>query len=318
MIEIPTDIFTLTSYDRLFIQKQGKKEIELRNTRNNIEQILRIHQQLEANLTLHPLAEMFVAYLEAFDFCKNSLTGEKMGVASRNDSVRHICTQPVQLGGVAVAGGSIGCEFLKMFDNDLCPYVRGLTPGVSKNLRSVAKGFALLRATKFVEMMVGYLNQQWEQPLSYAIKAPEQFTASLQKYTGETATGETLIRSTLDKYLSRVEVEKEDIQAALGFVGYSKIGLASLWTEKHYQGNKFEAVRTFCREADTKFKEGLERPELQNIASLLEGQGTPEELGKVKAYCEQHNPWLWRVLSPYLIKEQAREQRQRALELYRS
>lgn len=317
VIEIPMDIFTLTNLDRLRIQQQSKKEIGLKNTKSHLEQVLRIHEKLESDLTLHPLAEMFILYLEAFDYCRNSITGEKSGVASKQDSVRHVCTQPVSLAGAAVPGDGIACNFLKTFEHELCPYVRGLTPGLSKNLRSVAKGFAVLRATKFVEMMQGYLQEQIQQPLSYVIDAPDQFTASLQEYAGSANTGRALAQKALDKYVSNLDVEKEDIQAALGFVAYSKIGLASAWTEKHYQGNRFEAVRTFCAEADKKFKEGMERPELQNISALLESTASPEELGRIKGYCEQHNPWLWRVLSPYFVKGDHQEQTRKSLQLYR-
>jgi MoxR-like ATPase len=304
IIEIPMDVFPPTPHDRRAIQQAGK-DIPLRNTASNLETVLRAYEGVGSSLKLHPTAELFVAYLESFDYCRNSLTGEKGGVASRSESIRHICSQPITMNGQQVQGGEVSCPYLKTFTNELCPYVRGITPGISKNLIAVARGFALLRGTKFVEMMAGYAAGSTGQALSYAIERPEQLARSLQEYTGTALTGKALAQAAADQYIRSLEVELGDIESAAGFVGYSKIGIAGAWTLKHYQGNKHEAVRRFVREARTKFEEGLARKELEGPTRLLAGEGSPEQWDGIRSYCLGlgqgigQNPWLWRVLEPY-------------------
>ncbi|MBI5066382.1 hypothetical protein HZA97_09185 [Candidatus Woesearchaeota archaeon] len=181
VIEIPMDVFRPIAFDRLQAQKNDSTNIELTNEDGSLEQILKINKALKEDLTLHPIAELFVAYLESFDYCKHSLTGEKGGVATRGGSIHHVCTQPARINEVEISGAGVGCEFLKSFENNLCPYVRGLSMGVSKNLRKVAKGFAVLRAAKFVELIGGYIQGVNVLPLSYEIEKPELFTQSLRQ-----------------------------------------------------------------------------------------------------------------------------------------
>lgn len=312
VIEIPLDIFTPTPYDRLCIQKQGQKETELRNKTSNLETVLEIYKKT-GSLQLHPTAEMFISYLEAFDYCKHSLTENKGGVDSKNGSVRHICAKPIEIGGQP-SPTEMGCEFLRTFENELCPYVRGITPGVSKNLIAVAKGFALLRATKFVEMIAGHLAGKERSQLSYAIKNPEKFTESLQKYAGTDLTGKGLARAAVEKYFNSLEVERCDIEAAIGFVGYSKVGIAGPWIIKHYQGNRYEAVKSFSRQAREKFEEGLLKPEVwligehksnwKDAIKNIPGSDKERVMSELESYCKNENPWLWRVITPYLKDEE--------------
>ncbi len=297
-IEIPMDNFMPTPYDRMMIKKRGKKEIPLQNNANNISMVLEIYKQIEANLNLHPTAEMFLAYMEAFDYCKHSLTGEKGSIDSRNGSVRHVCTQPAKLGGQGV--GDMSCEFLRTFENELCPYVKGITPGVSKNLISVAKGFSVLRATKFAEMMAGYIEGVEERPLSYSINFFGKFTDSLKEYTKTSLEGEDLAKAAVEKYFGSLEVERQDIQSAAGFVGFSKVGISAPWVSKHFQGDKYAAITNFAKEAITKFEEALADPVMENLGEILQGKGTDAEIESIKSYCDRRNPWVWRVISPYL------------------
>ena len=183
----------------------------------------------------------------------------------------------------------------------MCPYVRGISAGVSKNFLAVARGFALLRATKFVEMLAGFQQEINEKPLSYGLYQPERFTSSLQEYTGTRLTGKDLCRKTVDMYVENLEVELEDINSALGFVGYSKIGMSGIWVSKHYQGNRFEAIRKFSAEAKKKFEEGLAAPELANVSAIFEDGLSEQELRKIRGYCEGNNPWLWKVVEAYMV-----------------
>jgi len=263
-------------------------------------------------LPLHPSAQLFLAYLESFDYCKYSLTGDKGSVDVRGDSVRHVCTQPIRVGGAAIGSATgMGCEMLRSFENELCPYVRGISAGISKNLVAVAKGFALLRANKFAEMMVGYLEGRAEMLLSYRVlisrgdklvASLDNYTASLQGYIGKELTGEKLTQAALDKYIRTLEVEKEDIHAALLFVGYSKIGIAKAWIEKHYQGNRHAAIEAFSRQASAKFEEGLQNPAAEEIEQILDGKTDVDQTRVLEEYCRTNNPWFWKVVSPYLAK----------------
>ena len=240
ILEIPFDIFSLTAYDQLCIKKRGKREIALENNIPHLDQILHIYKSVGKALPLHPLAEMYASYLESFDYCKHSLTGEKGSIAARNGSINHVCTQPLRLNGEELEGeeNRMSCNLIKSLEG-MCPYVRGISAGVSKNFLAVARGFALLRATKFVEMLAGFQQEINEKPLSYGLYQPERFTSSLQEYIGTRLTGKDLCRKAVDMYVENLEVELEDINSALGFVGYSKIGMSGIWVSKHYQSNPF-------------------------------------------------------------------------------
>jgi len=299
-IEIPLDIFRPSALDRLLLQKfQGVNGFE---GMDKFDQIIEIFNSIK-DIKIHPVTELFISYLQAFDYCKYSLTGEKSSIESKNGSVHHVCTQAVKVGSDTI--GDMGCIFLRTFHNNLCSEVRGITPGVSKNLISVSKGFALLRSVKFVEMMEGMINNNKEENLSYSISDLTVLTESLKSYVGKDVTGEVLAKLSIQKYIENLEVEHEDIISAMCFVLYSKIGLSPAWVTKYYQGNKFEAVSNFCNQADIHFREGLARPELDNLSAII--QNGPDILQsdfvKIKDYCLTDNPWLWIALSPYFEKQ---------------
>ncbi|MFH1401139.1 MAG: hypothetical protein ABIH41_06490 [Nanoarchaeota archaeon] len=297
-IEIPLDVFMPTPRDRKRILESGQEDIPMRNTQSRLEAVLQANHDVHT-IQLHPNAQLFISYLEAFDYCKNSLTGEKGSVAARQGSIEHICTKPRRNSADLLADGA-GCEYLRTFEDNLCPYVRGITPGISKNLVTVAKGFAALRAVKFAEALSGFAQGKRHRDLSYTIHTPDQFERSLQEYAGTSETGEALAHRALETYTATLEVELEDVQSAFGFVAYSKIGIALQWIGKHYQGNRFAAVNYFLQSAKTKFEEGLAAPALTTLAATLNGGATTEGIEAIKRHCETNNPWLWRVLDPHL------------------
>lgn len=294
-IEIPMDIFSPTPFDRLCIQKFKQKEAVV--GRNNISEVLDVFTV--PRLDLHPTAELFVSYLEAFDYCASSLTEDKGSVAQRNGSIAHICGQQIRAGDADM--GNFGCFFLRAFPNNLCPNVRGITPGVSENVLSVAHGLALLRAVKFIEMIAGFIQGAPHRKLSYT--APANFENLLRESFGQ-GSKKDLAAKAIEKYISELEIQQQDITAAVNFVGYSKIGINPTWVNKFYQGNKFEAVKNFCAEAERKFLEGLNRPELENLQELLTNKNGTGNLRSVIEYCRSQNPWLLRALSPYLEEEE--------------
>ncbi len=300
VIEIPMDIFSPTQYDKLLIQKFGDKDVELKNDINHLEDILSIYQGTIQEIPVHPVAELFLGFLGSFDLCKYSFTGEKGGVASSNGSIRQVCTQPTRVKGKKIEGADMQCEILKMFEYELCPSVRGLTPGITQKLVSVAKGFALLRATKFIDMMAGFLSNVYEQPLSFRVKDPELMTDVLQKYTDTKFEGQDLARAAISRYVTNLEVEVSDIQSAIGFVGFSKMGISPMWVLKNFQGNMFEAIGFYMQQATMKFRDGLSMPELADLDQIAGGEMPKERVDAIRRYCESENPWLWRALSPYL------------------
>lgn len=291
-IEIPMDIFMPMPEDRLSLQKAMREPVEA--SQNNLMDVLDIFNQIKT-LKLHPIAEILISYLESFDFCNNSLTGNKSSIPTINGSIRHICTKPAKIGDENIS--DIGCVFLKSFENDLCPEVRGITPGISENLVLVAKGFALLRAIKFVEMVSGVNNQQSRKRLSYYVPVnPESFRESLKKYAG----GE---KQAITKYINNLEVEETDILSAICFVGYSKIGMSPNWVSKYYQGNKFEAVSNFCQTAYDKLVESLSMPEFDNLADVVSGKAPREHTKTIIDNLAKSNPWLLRALTPYMNQD---------------
>ncbi len=309
ILEIPMDVFPLTPFDRKQLVDGGRREISLENRINRRDDILALHQQLQTTLPLHPIAELFLAYLESFNYCQHSLTGEKGSVETRNGSIRHICAQPITVGDGSATGGAsplaVSCEFLRSFANELCPYVRGITPGISNNLRAVAQGFAVLRATKVAEMLTGSLLEGvGTVPLSYSIESAERWKDTVQSYvrqsSGKKLEGVDLVRAAFEKYVGSLEIEKGDLQAAFGFVGYSKLGLATAWVGKHHQGDRFGAVGAFTQQASQLFELALAKREFEHIDRVLEGTATGDEVRAIEEYCKRENPWFWQVLTPYL------------------
>jgi hypothetical protein len=307
-IEIPMDIFQPTALDRLLIQRTETRDIVLPTTEGFAEAIMELYAGVGKGLKLHALAEMFLSYLEGFEYCKHSLNGLKGSVASKNGSIKHVCTQPIMVRGHNVGDDGMVCEFSRAdaFQNDLCANVRGITPGVSKNVVQVAKGFALLRATKFVEMMAGVTQEVFERPLSYRIENdPELFMNSLKQYAGGSLSGVELAKAAVEKYVTGLEVERGDIEAAIGFVGYSKIGMAPLWVAKYFQGNRFEAIRSFIAQAGRHFTEGMQHPDVSNnLEAIMTGNATRKQIMSVEGYCQRVNPWLWHTLSPYIANSE--------------
>ena len=298
IIEIPFDVFPPTPVDRMFIQRQNPKDTLNADHESNLVRVLRIYTAANKEMKMNAQAQMFLSYMESFDYCKNSLNGEKGSVHAKGGSIHHICTQPRAQNNSALGEGS--CEFLRAFTNDLCPYVRGVTPGISKNLVHVAQGFALLRATKFVDAVSGYTQGKSEKALSYKIDSADQWESSLQKYVGAPIRGEELARAAAHKYIDTLVIERQDIESAITFVGYSKINIAENYVQKYYQGNKYEAIRRFTQEAQLKFEQGITYLGIDKVQRIATGTATNEEINESRKYCNAENPWLWRALSPFL------------------
>ncbi|MDD9954272.1 MAG: hypothetical protein OXR66_08120 [Candidatus Woesearchaeota archaeon] len=302
-IEIPIDVFPATPADLLALQRSPDRNIQLTNRENNLQKIL-VARNTGHTLPVHPAAELLVAYMEQFDYCKHSLTGYKGSVAARGGSIYHICTQPTNV----EDGIATGCEFLKSFEHNLCPYVRGVTPGVSRNIRRVARGFAMLRATKFTNMVASWMEGTYE-GVDFKLTSPEKFEESLQAYTSTKHSGQDLARAAVATYCENLEVEVSDIEAAFGLVGYSKVGISSQFTSKHFQGNQFHAVMHFLREARGKFEEGIERQELVTLMKGGDNTLSQQDMISISMYCRNSNPWLLRALEPHLQQQSTQRPR---------
>lgn len=295
VIEIPMDVFTPTPFDRNALL-DSESRIKLENMENHVEEVLRVYGGLE-NIELHPTAKLFLAYLQSFDYCKNSMTKEKSSVTSKGGSVYQICTQPIH-------ESNIACEFLRSFENDLCPYVREITPGVTKKMIEVAKGAALLRAVKFAEVLHSFLDSRYSVALNFEIMNPKIFEKSLKEYVQKDFHGRDLVRASFDKYTRELEVRVEDLESIVGFVGYSKIGISTPWIAKHYQGNRFEAINVFVKQAKEKFEEAIARPELIDDLGMIDGKLSKNKIEQLKEYCDKENPWFWKVVQPYIDRRE--------------
>jgi MoxR-like ATPase len=297
VIEIPMDIFPLTSYDFLEIIRNNKN-VELKNKVNHLEEVLKVHTSL-SKLPIHENAEVFLSYLGAFDFCEHSLTKNKGSIASKGNSIYHVCVKPVH-------GSDVICQHIKSFENELCPYIRSITPGISNKLMSVAKGFAILRSVKFAELLHDYVQKDLNADNIYKIKDVNSFEDSLQHYSGkhthEKLKGKELAKIAFQRYTEELNVNMEDIIAAFGFVSYSKLGISPAWVSKHYQGNKLNAVNSFIRQAKEKFIEGLKEFGPSKLSSVVEnGIGfSNHDYKKFKDYCDKENPWFLLGLQPFL------------------
>lgn len=288
IIEIPMDIFTPTPDDRRLARRQASKELVLADVKDHIDDILSVYRGLDA-IELHQNADLFLAFLEAFDYCEHSLTKEKGSIPARGGSISHICTKPVH-------GADTVCRFIRSFENELCPHITGITPGISKNLVSVAKGLAVLRAVKMADVLYAYALGH-----APAVNSPESFESTLQQYTQSHVRGQDLAKQAFAKYVRELSVRPEDIEAVFCFVAYSKIGLSTPWIAKHYQGNRVEAIRSFMRQAKDKFEEGVAKLENVDIHSVIpSGLAHDHRWTGLRQYCEMHNPWFWKALIPHV------------------
>ena len=285
IIEIPMNVFTPTPDDRH--QLAESKEIVFGNTTNHFNEVLAVYRGL-GQIKLHENAQLFIAFMEAFDYCEHSLNKEKRSVPDKGGSIYHICTKPIH-------GTDVVCRFIKSFDNELCPYVRGISPGISRNLVAVARGLAVLRAVKFAEFLNTWITNGATLPPPHA-----DLLSILQEYTGTSHHGSDLAKLAFSKYVAELEVLPDDVEAVFGFVAYSKVGLASPWVVKHYQGNRFEAVRAFVAQAKEKFEEGAALRENLDVHGLI-GSGLKDnhQWTAFDQYCTRENPWFWRAIEPH-------------------
>ncbi len=306
IIEIPFGVFPMTDEDRKK-NRSSLEDIVLPQTTSRLQEILQLMESL-STLEVDNFADLFQGYLEAFDYCKHSFAGTKGAFPLRGGSLEHVCAKPVLLSEREVP---VACAYLRTFSNNLCPNVQGISAGISKNLLRVAQGFAAVRATKFVTLMAGFLRGQHHEPLQYAISAPGEFTASLQRYTGTSAAGswsegKELAGRAIDKYLGTLQVEACDVEAALPFVGYHKIGLSEPWVTKHFSGSRYHALKYFLAEAKKKLKDDYEKPELQREISAAEA-GDESALRSLAGSLSVSNPWLWKALRPFFTQRKTTE-----------
>ena len=239
---------------------------------------------------IHANTDLFIGYLESFDYCENSLTREKGSIPAKNGSLYHICTKPVD-------GADTVCRFTRSFEHELCPFITGISAGISKNLISVARGLALMRAVKFGELL-----HDWASGLSVpGLESPERFESSLQLFADTTSRGRVLARAAYQRYVENLVVEPEDIEGVFGFVAYSKIGMSPAWVAKHYQGNRFAAVQSFLSQAKARFEDGVLRVVNIDLHGVV-GSGLRENHNwtALEQYCVRENPWFLRSMEPYI------------------
>ena len=288
VIEVPLDIFPLTPQDRYNIRRSRERDLNGVNSKSYLDDILTIKDQI-AKLPMQTVADMYIAYLESFDYCKNSPTKDKGGVEVRGGNLTHICSPTEEA----------GCEFYKSFENHLCPHVRGVSAGISKNIIAVAQGFSALRATKFAEMVDNFSRGIYTGVGKFIISEPAKFENSLQEFTQSDLRGGELAGKAVCRYIENLSVLKEDIEAAFCFVGYSKVGISQGWIKKHYQGNRFEALRAFLKSSGEKFTQGLVKYG-NEIEQIVANRKIPNNISDIENYCTRENPWLWKVIEPYL------------------
>ena len=302
-IEIPMDIFKPSPYDRLALQQNKKRALSLENDISYLEDVLCVYRAINSQLSIGSEAEMYLSFLESFEYCANSITGNKDSLISNNGTIDHICSAPPT---GELLNSEAACRYLKIFPKSLCPNVRGITPGISEDLIMVSKGFALLRAVKFVELVHAAKTNNTFFLNNAGIKSSEKFIELCKSYSKNS---KDFYKGAIDQYIENLEVDYLDIINAAPFVGYSKIGITEPWVFKNFQGNKFEALKFFIDEATKKYKEGLQKIVVQaqpNNTSIRDI--SPEDLQDVLRYCEDSNPWMGRVIEPYFIDTPDRDE----------
>lgn len=279
-IEIPLDIFRPSPIDLAKMRKADSLKILHNNKEDRFERIIRILNEVE-KIPIHPAAELFLGYLESFDYCKNSDTGFKDVAKFNYGSLRSKCSKDMGVG-----SGMVECRLLHILKDEMCPYVRGLSPGLSKDMISVARGAALLRAIKFSRFLAHVKSNEKEPAMA-------SFISALEQYTGKKASDLFFYKTVLYKYIENLEVEYEDLIDIVPFVIYSKMEVSKHWAGlKH--GSTYEALKSFLGEIDKKYVEGLENLEFPLDSDIDQA---------LLRHLEDHNPWMLQAIRPYIEKE---------------
>jgi len=279
-IEIPLDIFKASPLDLFKMKRSSNLKIELKNTTSHFKDILDIFKAAKS-IKLHPAAELFLSFLEALDYCEYSPTKTKSGLEKRGDSIRYICSKKID-------EAPMGCRYLKLLKEELCPHIFGISPGLSKDMISVAQGAAIIRAVKFAEV----LHDIKEGNSYYLDSSRDSFIDSLKMYVDSEE--ENLYEAALTKYINDLEVEYEDLVDIAPFVIYSKVGMSKVWLEKNCNGNVYQGLQILIKEACDKYKEGIKRIDMSNVEINMDLHNLMSE----------NNPWLLQALKPYTMTEQ--------------
>lgn len=263
VMELPLDMFPPSMLDKSRMHRNPQRNIPLTGKDSHLDDVVSI-KDAASQLKLSGEAEHFLLYLEAMESCVYSPTLTKGGFQSQTGiSLKQYCVRAGQ--------GGITCRFLNTYANEMCPNVRGLSSGVSKNLILLAQGFATMRAAKVF--------------------------ARLQQLQEEGhATG---LEDAFESVSKNLQVETGDLMAAVPFVGYSKMGISNEWVGKEFKTSRWHAIKGVVDIAYQRFR----RFYMQNTETLQ--LVTRLERGDVVKLMEgafQEDHFMYFALLPYFAE----------------
>ena len=286
-MEIPMDEAIPQATDVMDIIEGRDGNLSLKNGEEHFQDVLDVMQDLD-NIELDTMAQMYLSYLSNMEKCVKRKKGIK-----GDDFDKSYCDKE-------------GCHIQK-HTKGMCGATRGFTEGLIINLKKAARGFAGMRALKAVQKAQDYLENQED----------EELEKTLQAFSETKYQGEQLAKEFVNNYISNLEVIPEDIQAAVPFVGYSKLQVAEGWIKKNpdFDGSKWEALKYIADKTlqnlntfTLKFKD-----ELNVYFMRTQGQDinlTEEQKDRLEKHFEQYDPWMKDTLAAFASSEDNKSYRQ--------
>lgn len=268
-MEIPMDEAIPQATDVMSIIEGRNGNLCLKNGEEHFQDVLDVMDGLE-DIKLDKKSKMYLSYLSNMEKCVKRKKGIK-----GDDFNPSQCDKD-------------GCHVKKQ-SKGMCGATRGFTEGLVINLKKVARGFAGMRGLKAIKKAQEYLDNQENSELE----------KTLQVFSDTKYTGQQLAKAFVQNYIENLRVTPQDIQAAVPFVGYSKLQVAEGWIKKHpdFDGSKWEALKyiaqTSLENIDKfilKFKDeiGVMRAQAQGKDVKL----TEEQEDRLKKHYEQYDPWI--------------------------
>jgi len=268
-MEIPMDEAIPQASDVMDIIEGRDGSLNLKNGEEHFQDVLDVMQDLES-IQLDKKSESYLCYLSNMEKCIKRAKGIKGDKFDKSYCDKDNC-------------------HIQKHSKGMCGATRGFTEGLIINLKKAARGFAGMRALKAVQKAQDYL----ENPEN------EELEKTLQTFSKTSYTGEQLARTFVKNYTDNLKVIREDIQAAVPFVGYSKLQVAEGWIEKRpeFDGSKWEALKYIAKQSlenmdkfTLKFKDELRIMYRQALGEDV--QLTEEQQDRLKKYYEQYDPWI--------------------------
>jgi len=277
---IPLDACRPTDADRVSVMagRSGRADIPVFDSM--IDELAPLSERV-ARLPIDDLAFVYMVYLMCMDRCPNQPTGFKnlrpgADVCARSD-----------------------CRIFKIGEG-FCGFTGRLSEALAIYLKKAAMGLAAVRAARVIETVE-------KTCLSRKKNASRDRTKLLQEYANVETEKKALLNAVVQRYLERLAVVVDDVQALLPFIAYGgKVWIAEDYISKHFAGDKWGAYRRYAAESYN-WLEKFFREQEEQFTNLSAGKGTVEVLRERLEYAQRYtDPFIKHAVEPFLERHTRR------------